>query len=270
MTTLGDLLFALEVAEDMELENFKALCEAESGIRPDQMVVMHNGKALLEDKKPLKEYGVAENDVLLLQKMPQSSSSTNRPSTVPSSAGGNTSSLNLPDFSQIQVPQAGGRSPEDDPVFIRDMFLSNPRQLAQLKQTNPQLAEALITSLEEFKRVFDLQRKSTEEQKRLRLRMLTADPFDPEAQRLIAEEIRRQNIDTNIETAMEYHPESYGTVTMLYINCKVNGHPVKAFVDSGAQSTIMSMYVIHDAWYMTSSDLTVYQLYLCQAMCRKV
>ena len=77
--------------------------------------------------------------------------------------------------------------------------------------------------------------------------MLTADPFDPETQKLIASEIEKQNIDANMEAAMEYHPESFGTVQMLYIDCKVNGYPVKAFIDSG-----LFLFLINfTSWYLS-------------------
>merc|ERR1719348_1939147 len=130
---------------------------------------------------------------------------------------------------------------EEDPAWIREMLQANPDQLAQLKQNNPRLAEALESgNLEEFSKVLSEQQVARREREAQRLRMLNADPFDLEAQRMIAQEIEQKNIDQNMELAMEASPESFGSVIMLYINCVVNGHKIKAFVDSGAQATIMS------------------------------
>ncbi|XP_051028035.1 regulatory solute carrier protein family 1 member 1 isoform X2 [Acomys russatus] len=121
------------------------------------------------------------------------------------------------------------------------MLLANPHELSLLKERNPPLAEALLSGdLEKFSRVLVEQQQDRARREQERIRLFSADPFDLEAQAKIEEDIRQQNIEENMTIAMEEAPESFGQVAMLYINCRVNGHPVKAFVDSGAQMTIMS------------------------------
>lgn len=129
-----------------------------------------------------------------------------------------------------------------DPLVLREMLLVDSYQRSIIKERNPPLSQALESGdPQRFVAVFEQQKKAREQQELLRRRMFQADPLDIEAQQKIAEEIQQENINANMETAMEFSPESFGQVVMLYINCRVNNQPVKAFVDSGAQMTIMSV-----------------------------
>jgi DNA damage-inducible protein 1 len=70
--------------------------------------------------------------------------------------------------------------------------------------------------------------------------LATMDPLSEEYQRALENRINQNNINENFEYAQEYNPELFTHITMLYIECSINGHEIQAFVDSGAQSTIMS------------------------------
>ena len=55
---------------------------------------------------------------------------------------------------------------------------------------------------------------------------MNADPNDEEAQKEIEEMIRKEMVNQNYLTAQEQFPEFFGQITMLYVNVKVNKHPI--------------------------------------------
>ncbi|KAJ7393499.1 cyanamide hydratase [Desmophyllum pertusum] len=253
-TLEGDQIFTLDVNDDLELENFKALLQFECHVQSSQIVIFHNGVPLRDDKKTLNGYGIKDGDVLWIQRALQSTQRLAQPSgAAPVAPVGGLS------WGSIQVPNSSSRPQSarnqaataqpiqsrvdtDSPEYIRDMFLADPHQLSLLKERNPELADALLSgNLQGFTSVLQRQRQERADRDMQRIRTMNADPFDLDAQKQIAEEIRLSNVNQNMEIAMEYSPESFGKVVMLYIDCKLDGHPVKAFVDSGAQMTFMSV-----------------------------
>lgn len=76
VTTVTDYVFELDVHEELELENFKAFCEVESGFPSTEIVILFNGQPLVDDKKSLKDHGISDGDVVLLQHALQAAASS--------------------------------------------------------------------------------------------------------------------------------------------------------------------------------------------------
>ena len=56
------------------------------------------------------------------------------------------------------------------------------------------------------------------------------NPFDAEAQKQAEEIIHKQNIDKNLQDALEFAPETLVAIEMLYIKCNINGKDIVALV----------------------------------------
>jgi len=53
-------------------------------------------------------------------------------------------------------------------------------------------------------------------------------------------EARHKARNEQLEMALEVNPEAFVSVPMLYVACTLNNVPIKAFVDTGAQMTVMT------------------------------
>ncbi|CAO3571043.1 unnamed protein product [Mortierella alpina] len=236
-------IHSLEFDSQMELENIKALLEADCNIPADEQLLIHNETELRDPKSTLAAHHVAENDILTLRRRTRPGRSVaaqehphqQRRHQVPGAPGVG------PAVHPGQISQ--GPSDPENAEQIRQHVLSDPALLQQLAERQPALADAAVNNPTRFHtliRELDEQRRNAESTRMRQIQALNANPFDMDAQARIEEAIRLENVAANLEAALEYNPESFGRVTMLYIEVEVNGHPLKAFVDSGAQATIMS------------------------------
>lgn len=80
-----------------------------------------------------------------------------------------------------------------------------------------------------------------EEERHQRLLAIERDPLSLESQQFLLEQLQEERINENYSMAREHLPEGFGSVCMLYVHLEINGVPCKAFVDSGAQQSILSL-----------------------------
>eukprot|EP00276_Gloeochaete_wittrockiana_P015586 CAMPEP_0184336780 /NCGR_PEP_ID=MMETSP1089-20130417/4976_1 /TAXON_ID=38269 ORGANISM="Gloeochaete wittrockiana, Strain SAG46.84" /NCGR_SAMPLE_ID=MMETSP1089 /ASSEMBLY_ACC=CAM_ASM_000445 /LENGTH=337 /DNA_ID=CAMNT_0026661901 /DNA_START=86 /DNA_END=1099 /DNA_ORIENTATION=- len=212
----GEQMETIDVDSGQQIEDIRAIVEAMLGVPMTEQMLLFEGR-ILPMVGRVGSFGLKENDLILVRR----SSVAPAPNPAPAPAAQHNPGLN----------QAAG---------VIQQILSDPNLLAQVRATNPRLADAVVAG--DVNRVNELvnERRNQELERMRRIQAMEADPFNPENQALIEEEIRMSNVNQNMETALEHAPESFGTVVMLYIDVVVNGVPVKAFVDSGAQATIMS------------------------------
>ncbi|EFA84830.1 ubiquitin-associated domain-containing protein [Heterostelium album PN500] len=202
------------------VEQFQKLIEFETNILVKDQLLLFEGKQLVSTNK-ISEYNIKHGDLLFLTKRP----------------AGQTAQPQQQQQQQRQrnAPAAAAPQFKNAREFI-DHFKSSPMEFNSIMNSNPQIADAILNENEE---VIGQLLKQIEHQRRLV--ELARDPFNEEGQKAIYEAIQQQNIEKNMEHAMEHTPEAFANVIMLYLDCTINNHPIKVFVDTGAQKSIMTL-----------------------------
>lgn len=251
-----------DVAEDTEVATLKSIIELETGVPIlRQQLTVGGEPSQHADDQTVKDLGLAEDDILLVQDR----------QTTPLARGGGPAEGG---FSGLGGGPAGsggvdGTQPSLLPGVQQatrqaaEMLLAevtrNPGVVEVVRQRSPALAaamEARNTSLIQQHLASGWPAISSlfsnipggpvpggiaSSGRREGGPPPNFDVLSTEGQQYLLEQIRQQRVNENLQTAQEYLPESFGQVCMLYVPVEVNQNPLIAFVDSGAQATIMSL-----------------------------
>ena len=209
--------YNFEVFEDMTINDLKAMVEDDAQVQKESQHYFVNNAPVADTSRTFEQLNVKEGDLLGLV--------IQDPNAV----------------RQRQPPQAEGQRlaqrPRQgpDPEQLRLHMAGDPRVLAQVRQSDPDLAAA-ANDRERFHALWDeRQRQAAQAQaeKEAQLVLLNADPFNPETQAKIEELIRQERVAENVQKALDENPE-----------CKNRSLHVQ--VD---RLTLISIRPCHDAVY---------------------
>jgi DNA damage-inducible protein 1 len=223
-------VWASQLRPELDLNSLKVMVCAEFGLAANETILAKDGEPFPDELMSLTEAGIKDQDMLAclhsdrLQFSGFGGSQQTSPSSIQS------------------VPQQQTGRPDFDASArkLLESCRNDRHKRLQYMNTWKEMGQAIEAGdLKIISGLLEQDFLKREEEKR-KIQNAFLNPNNPESQKIIEGVKKQQRIDESLERCMEENPEMFGTVIMLYINCTINGQKIKAFVDSGAQMTIMS------------------------------
>jgi len=225
---LNDEIWSSEVdSKNLDIGTLKMLFCTENNLDPNDMVLSKNNQLFRDELQTLDGAGIKNGDMIMAVHADMLQYGSAGPSNSSRSRQSSSSTTGQPDFeaSARQLIESCRNDRQK-----RNQYLNTWKEMGEaIDAGNVKKVSQLLQN--------DYNSKMEDKQK---LENALKNPTAPENRKIVEAFQKQQKIDESLEQCMEENPEMFGQVIMLYINCQINGHSVKAFVDSGAQMTIMS------------------------------
>lgn len=199
-------LLTLEVPADTTVGSLKGTVQAEVQIPTTSQHIYHNGRLLSDDSKTMDQLQIIDGDMLALHVR---------------DIIGNTG-VPQPNLAQQPARRPANRD-EQDPEVIRLQLLGNPRMRQEVRRAQPELADA-VENPQRFAQLFRQMQDQERRERMMRQQQiadLNADPFDVDAQMRIAEMIREERVQENLQNAIEHNPEGMWSGLAVHVRYRL-------------------------------------------------